>query len=92
MKEMVDMVLTAPVDQDRQSQDDEQYIIILYLEDGTAVRRGFRVESGELSMGIMTRAFFNVPILRLHAPIAPLADVRLRPLGNRNRRSKAFAA
>ena len=60
---LVEMVLAAPVDQGQRSEG-ERYFITFHLEDGTAVVRSFWVESGELSRGIMTPAFFQVSILK----------------------------
>ena len=64
VQELVEMVLAAPVDQNRWDHDGERCFIAFHLEDGTAVTRAFWLESGELSRGIMTPALFQVPILQ----------------------------
>ena len=64
VQELVEMVLAAPVDQNRRDHDGERYFIAFHLEDGTAVTRAFWLGSGELSRGIMTPPLFQVPILR----------------------------
>jgi hypothetical protein len=69
---MVEMVLTAPVDQSYRSSSGQRYFIAFHLEDGTAVTRSFRLESGELSRGIMTPAFFQVSVLRALAEAGAL--------------------
>lgn len=51
--ELVNMILEAPVDQTFRSHKGKQYFIALYLYDGTVVRRGYYIGSGNLSRGIM---------------------------------------
>lgn len=68
VERLVEMVLTAPVDQDqdldRRDRDGERYYIVFQLDDGTTVSRSFRMESGELSWGIMTPVLFQASILQ----------------------------
>ena len=57
---LVAMVLVAPVDQTRRDQDGPRYFIAFHLDDGTTLVRAHRLESGELSRGIMLpREFRN---------------------------------
>jgi hypothetical protein len=51
--ELVDMILEAPVDQTFRSRKGRQYVIAFYLNDGTVVKRGYSIGSGNLSRGIM---------------------------------------
>ena len=54
IREFVDRVLEAPVDQRSRDHDGPRYFVGFRLTDGTSVVRAFWLESGELSRGIMT--------------------------------------
>ena len=56
---LVEIVLSAPVDQSRRDYEGERYFIAFHLDDGTQVRRAYWLESGELSRGIMTDSGFR---------------------------------
>ena len=56
---LVEIVLSAPVDQSRRDHEGERYFIAFHLDDGTQVRRAYWLESGELSRGIMTGSGFR---------------------------------
>jgi hypothetical protein len=56
---LVTMVLTAPVDQSHQSQNERQYFIAFHLADGTIVTRSFGMQSGELSRGMLLPKAFG---------------------------------
>lgn len=58
---LVEMVLTAPVDQRPQNHDDqaERYFVAFHLRDATVVNRAFWPDSGELSRGILLPSAFS---------------------------------
>lgn len=56
---VVDMVLAAPVDQNRMSQGGTQYFLVFYLQDGTAVSRVYNFDANELSRGILPLGAFK---------------------------------
>ena len=59
VERLVEIVLSAPVDQTHRDGEGQLYFIAFHLEDGTSVRRAYRLESGELSRGIMTDSGFR---------------------------------
>lgn len=59
---LVDIVLEAPVDQNRPPQNELQYFIAFHLEDGTTVTREYGLHSGELSRGILLPKAFEVAV------------------------------
>jgi hypothetical protein len=59
IERLVQLVLEAPVDQDRQDQEGTRYFVAFYLADGTASVRSFSLSSGELRRGIMLPAEFR---------------------------------
>lgn len=59
---LVDIVLEAPVDQNRPPQNEPQYFIAFHLEDGTTVTRQYGLHSGELSRGILLPKAFEVAV------------------------------
>ena len=54
VQRFVEMVLQSPVDQERRDHEGPRYFLGFRLADGTLVVRAFWLESGELSLGIMT--------------------------------------
>ncbi|MBI2918660.1 MAG: hypothetical protein HYY01_11820 [Chloroflexi bacterium] len=64
LEQMVEMVLTSPVDQTFRGSNGERYFIAFHLEDGTEATRSFWVGSGELARGIMTPALFKANVLQ----------------------------
>ena len=59
---LVDMVLSAPVNQSHQNADASRYFIALHLIDGTATVRAYWPKSGELSRGILLPPAFAAAI------------------------------
>lgn len=70
----VDRVLDAPVNQQNRDHDGPRYFIGFRLVDGTSVVRGFWLESGELSRGIMTEPVVTLSVWQavadVHLPAA----------------------
>ncbi|MDP3063494.1 MAG: hypothetical protein Q8O40_09860 [Chloroflexota bacterium] len=56
--DIVSMVMAAPVDQTQLDRGDERYLVVFWLDDGSAVERWYRLESGRLSRGIQLPAEF----------------------------------
>ena len=73
VEELVDMVISAPVNQDVRDREGEWYYLAFHLNDATAVVRPFWPESGELSRGIMTPESFRLSILEALAESGALA-------------------
>ncbi|HLJ34543.1 MAG TPA: hypothetical protein VKU38_12860 [Ktedonobacteraceae bacterium] len=59
---LVNMVLTAPVNQQFNGGDGTRYFIVFYLNDGTTLSRMFSLNSGELARGIMLPGAFGIAI------------------------------
>jgi hypothetical protein len=59
---LVNMVLAAPVEQDRPPQNEPQYFIAFHLEDGTTVTRQYGLHTGELSRGILLPKAFEMAV------------------------------
>ena len=64
VERLVEIVLSAPVDQSYRNGSDERYFIAFHLEDGTAVIRSYWLGSGELHRGMMTPPSFRVSVLQ----------------------------
>ena len=80
--ELVDMILEAPVDQTFRLHEGKQYVIAFYLNDGTVVKRGYSVRSGDLSRGIMLPDEFGEIIESITAVEMEAADeIVLTPSG-----------
>ena len=73
VERLVEIVLSAPVDQSRGDHAGERYFIDFHLEDGTTVNRSYWLESGELSRGIMTGPFFRDSLSQTLAQAPTLA-------------------
>ncbi len=61
---LVNMVLTAPVNQHFNGSSGTSYVVVFYLNDGTTLSRMFWPNSGELSRGIMLPRAFGIAIQR----------------------------
>ena len=61
VKELVTMVLEAPVDQNRQG-GNRRYFIAFHLVDGTAVTRAYWLDTGQLARGILLPKAFGLAI------------------------------
>ena len=61
---LVEIVLSSPVDRSRRDRAGEIYVIVFHLEDGTAVRSLYWLESGEMLNGMMTPPSFRVSVLQ----------------------------
>ncbi|MHB8597899.1 MAG: hypothetical protein ACYDER_13925 [Ktedonobacteraceae bacterium] len=59
---LVNMVLSAPVNQQFISSAGTRYVVVFYLNDGTTLSRMFWLKSGELSRGIMLSGAFGIAI------------------------------
>ena len=56
------MVLKAPVNQRNRDHEEPRYFLGIRLDDSTSVVRAFRLETGELSRGIMTDPVARLPV------------------------------
>ena len=54
VQRFIEMVLESPVDQESLDREGPWYFLAFRLADGTSVLRAYRLETGELSRGIMT--------------------------------------
>jgi len=59
---LVEMVLSARVDQNRRDQQGTQYFIAFHLEDGTIVTRAYWPDTGELHRGILLPPEFRTAV------------------------------
>ncbi|MEC9279314.1 MAG: hypothetical protein VX947_00295, partial [Chloroflexota bacterium] len=59
VESLVNIVLSAPVDQGRRDHDGQRYFIAFHMDDGIEVRRACWLESGELHRAIMTDPLFR---------------------------------
>lgn len=64
VRRFVDVVLEAPVNQRNRNHDGPRYFLGFRLADETSVVRAFRMESGELSRGIMTDPTLTLSVFR----------------------------
>ncbi len=59
VKALTDLVLRAPVNQQRMPDDSTRYVIVFHMDDGTTVARTYWPTTGELQRGIMVSDEFR---------------------------------
>ena len=62
VQRFIEMVLESPVDQESLDREGPRYFLALRLADGTSVLRTYRLETGELSRGIMTHPVVTLSV------------------------------